>query len=1007
MQKRGVLLVALQKQNIPVSFAQGLDTKTDPKQVILGKLLTLENRIFIKPGQLTKRNGHVKLGSIGSAGYGAGSFIDELLGFDGNSVLSYSSATGDFKNKGNAVSIEALKKPVISNQYAQTSQDGCYHSAGIRTYVWEDSRGGVRYSVIDDATGQQLVADAVVDASGASPRVFALGNYVIIVYYVSPGLSYKAFSVATPTTLGAKTAINTNVVAANPKWDGQIIGQRLFIGWNSTVTAVSVCYLTPTLVVSAAVDKNTEVGTGGVTVFGDSIQNCWVAYYNGTKVRVFMMSYDLGTTLAAPTDVETVANVVNLTGSIMQDINGSSNKAILFYQISATNSYDHFVKACILLWSATSVSAGTPAVFLRSVGLASKCFRYNDAVYVGLAYDSSVQPSYFLARTTNVTTALSWASPNLVARIVSQGGGGLTKKVILPGVWSISTSDFMIAWLQKDSLNVQSGVIFTNTGVVSVTVSFLSKNTFLRASMGRNLHITGGFLSMYDGVSVVEHGFHVYPEQAAAPSQATTTGFIAPGTYSYCFVYAWTDNQGNIHRSAPSIPQQVTVPAGTSTNKVTWALPTLRLTSKRSAFSRSDCIVEVYRTQASGTIYYKVTSTSSPTVNDPTADTVSFADTLADATIIGNELLYTTGGVLENIAAPACSLISTYKDSMIIVPSENKQTFWVSKPNVPGTAVEFSDFFEKPIDARDGDITAGAQMDEKFVFFKLNTCWVTAGDGPSATGAQDGMAKPELVQTDAGCVDQRSVVMTPNGLMRKSLKGIYLLDRSLQDNYIGKDVEAFNDQNITSAILVPETNQVRFTTDGGMVLVYDYLFDQWSTFTNVSAVDATVFENSFCYLNASGNFYQETPGIFTDDSAFIPSKIKTSWLSFAGLQGFQRVWQMLILGEFKSPHRLKVRAAYDFNPSMIQEMDFDAATLLGPTTYGADSPYGAGTPYGGPFPLYQFRMFMTKQKCQAIQIEIEEFQDGNYGEGFSLSGMNFSVGKKSGAFKVDPTRSFA
>lgn len=986
----------LQKQTVSVSLAQGVETKVDPKQVIQGKLLELENAIFIKPGQVTKRNGYDNLGSIGSTAYGSASFHDELLGFDGNNVKSYSASTMNFQTKGNAVSLEIGNKPVTSNAYAQTSQSGCFHPAGLYTYVWEDSRGGIRYSVVDSSTGQQLVADALVHASAITPKVFALGSYIIIVYYVSPGLSYRAFSVATPTTLGSAVAINTNVVAANPKWDGAIIGNRLFLAWNSTVTAVSIRYITETLVISAALDYATEVATGGVTVWGDSYLNVWVAYYNNTAVKMVVASYALVSTVSA-TAVETVANVVNLTGVMTSETSSTVSTAILFYQISAAATYDHNVRSCTLSRSVATVTPGTPAVFMRSVGLASKCFVYNGARYVGLAYESTVQPSYFIAN----------SSGTIVAKVASQIGGGLTKKVILPDVWSVSSSEFMVAWLQKTSLSVVSGVIFSNTGVISVTLSFLSSNTFLRATMGNNLHITGGLLSMYDGVSVVEHGFHVYPENAAAPAQATTTGFISPGTYSYTFVYAWTDNQGNIHRSAPSIPQQVVVPAGTSTNKVTWALPTLRLTSKRSSFSRADCVIEVYRTQASGTIYYKVTSTSSPTVNDPTADTVSFADTLADATIIGNELLYTTGGVVENISTPAASLISTFKTRLVVVPSEDKQSFWVSKDTTEGSPVEFSDFFIKEIDARDGDITAVAQLDEKLILFKLNTVWVTAGDPPNATGTQDSMPIPELVQTDAGCTNPRSVVVTPAGLMRQSLKGIYLLDRSLQDTYIGAPVEAFNSEEITSAALVPNTNQVRFTTANGVCLVYDYLFNQWSTFKNIKAVDSTIFENKFCYLSTLGTMYQETPGEFTDDSAFIPMRLRTSWLSFSGLQGFQRVWQMLLLGEYKSPHRLKLRASYDFNPYATQETEINAGDLLDLPVYGEDSPYGAGSPYGGNFPLYQFRMFMTKQKCEAIQLEIEEFQDSDYGEGLSISALNFLVGLKSGTFKVNPSRSFA
>ena len=50
--------MALQKTNVSLSFKQGLDTKTDPKQVVFGKLLNLQNGKFISPTQIKKRNGY-------------------------------------------------------------------------------------------------------------------------------------------------------------------------------------------------------------------------------------------------------------------------------------------------------------------------------------------------------------------------------------------------------------------------------------------------------------------------------------------------------------------------------------------------------------------------------------------------------------------------------------------------------------------------------------------------------------------------------------------------------------------------------------------------------------------------------------------------------------------------------------------------------------------------------------------------------------------------------------
>ena len=50
--------MALGKQNISISFGKGVDTKTDNKQVVPGKLLNLENAVLKKVGKFVKRFGY-------------------------------------------------------------------------------------------------------------------------------------------------------------------------------------------------------------------------------------------------------------------------------------------------------------------------------------------------------------------------------------------------------------------------------------------------------------------------------------------------------------------------------------------------------------------------------------------------------------------------------------------------------------------------------------------------------------------------------------------------------------------------------------------------------------------------------------------------------------------------------------------------------------------------------------------------------------------------------------
>jgi hypothetical protein len=773
------------------------------------------------------------------------------------------------------------------------------------------------------------------------------------------------------------------VNVTNPRFDACLIGDRLFVGWNASDGggAVSMRYIDSFLNVSAEFDVATEVASDCIGLFGDETnEQLWVAYHNGTAVKYFVVNYDLSSLVRVATVVETVADIKNVTGY------ADAGAATLYYEKSAAATYNYLIRKNT---ANTAGTVGTASVFMRSVGLAGKPFFYNGLHYLVVTHSSTLQPTYFLVN----EDAL------VAAKIASLNGGGLSSQSALSSVQEVEDGVFLFPYLQKEALTVVSGAAYTQTGLQAATLDFTSLNAYLRAELANNLHVVGGFLAMYDGEEIVEHGFHLFPENVSC-STSTLGGSIAAGTYQYFAVYEWTDNQGQLHRSAPSIAVSQTTTGATSTNTIT--IPTLRVTAKTDA--RSPVSIAVYRTEAGKTIPYRISSVTSPLLNDLTQDSVDFVDTAADSTIVGSELLYTTGLVLENIAAPATALICTYKNRVILVPAENRTAYWLSKQVIPGSPVEFSDFLIKSVNQKGGDITAVAEMDDKLVLFKRDFALVTAWDGPADTGANDDVSEPIEIPMDAGCNNPRSVVKTPKGIMYQSDKGIYILTRSLDVAYIGADVEAYNSEVITSAVLVPNTNQVRFTTQSGTALVYDYLFGQWSVFTNHYAVDAATFQGRFAYLKSDGTVMHESPDTFTDNGEFVALRWRTGWLSFAQLQGFMRVYRLLLLGDYKSPHQLLIQVAYDFNPSFTQSSYIDAEGIMDPSVYGDDPEFGDETPYGGDFPLYQFRLNFTRQKCQAVMIQGEDVQTSTLGEGYSISALTFLVGGKQGLNKLGSAR---
>jgi len=249
--------------------------------------------------------------------------------------------------------------------------------------------------------------------------------------------------------------------------------------------------------------------------------------------------------------------------------------------------------------------------------------------------------------------------------------------------------------------------------------------------------------------------------------------------------------------------------------------------------------------------------------------------------------------------------------------------------------------------------------------------------------------------------------------MFKTAKGIYLLDLGGGVQYVGAPVEAFNAQNVRRATVMPDRTQVVFLTDDGSTLLYDYLFQQWSTFTNHAGFDAAVVSNRYHYLRTDARVFRETIGEYSDDGMRIQLLLETAWIHMTDqLQGWQRFWFLHLLGTWASPHQLGVQYRLDYGGQWSEARWLDATgasssagwitgdganpigvePIIG-TVYG-QGPYGDG-PYGGTAPgTYAWRMRLS-EKANAIQFRFRDFEaDGFLGASFEPTELLITGGVK-------------
>lgn len=995
--------MALQKVPLLVTFGQGLDSSTDKNQVDAGNFLRLENTTFDVGGLLKKRPGFPKLTTLPDATSTTLTTLGGNLLATGQQLRAYSADTNVWLDQGKLQPVDVVGKPLIRNSQSQVGPDSVTTSQGLTCLTYTESAQQY-YQISDSNTGQVIVPRVALEVGGTHPRVFLLGPNFVITYMVlitaTPHLRFIAVPVVNPTRPTAPADISTTVKSLNAGYDGFVANNTLYVSYAGSDSggAIRTSLVTQTLGVSSPLITAGH-DADRLTITADNSGTTpvlWIAWHNATTNNSHVMAISAALlNILAPVQFATGLTINELT-SIAQ-----SGKATIFAQVTNTvvalgsiRSDYVVIRTCTL-----AGTLSTAYTLARGVGLATKAyFGTATNAYVGLVYAGSLQPTYFISDVLG----------NVVAKLAYQNGGGYAATQVLPSVTGYN-GVYYYAYLLKDllvSVNKTQGAatssgIYTQTGINQATIS-INKTLQYSSEIAGSLQLTGGFVWQYDSNKPVELGFHLYPEGLISAT-ATTGGNLTAQQYYYSFCYEWTDAAGQLHRSAPSVPVGVVTTGTTSSNTVN--VPTLRLTYKTGV---NNVRLVGYRWSTGQQSYYQFTSISSPTINDTTVDFLAVTDTLADASILGNTLLYTTGSVLENIAAPPSVASTLYKNRMIVIDAEDRNLLWYSKQVLSNTPVEFTDLqtiYVAPTagsQGSTGDCTALAAMDDKLIIFKQNAIYYVTGTGPDITGANNDFSDPVYITAAVGCFNPASIVLTPEGLMFESDKGIWLLARNLSTGFIGVNVQdQTNNNSVVSALSVPGTNEIRFALSNSTTIVFDYYYKQWATYVGISNISGTLYQGKHTILNNLGKVLQQSTTSYLDDTSPVLMAFTTAWLKVTGLQGLQRAYNFFMLSNYATPHKINIGVAYDYNASLSQ------VTTLIPSNkkllYGSDTVYGGSSPFGGDSDVEQFRVFLDRQKCQSLSVTVSEVYDASLGlaagAGLTISGLNFTMGGK----KASPT----
>lgn len=1026
----------LTKQPLLFNFSGGLDLKTDPNQVGAGAFLSLQNSVFDKGGRLSKRNGFSLLPTLPNPAQYLTTFNGNLTAI-GEVIQAYSQNTMQWDAKGAFIPLSLNTLPLIRNNINQIQCDAIIAN-GLVCTVYSETNGSTtdyRFAVADAVTGQNLIQPTPIYPADSgtvsgSPRVFVVGNYFIVMFSTTvSSISYLQYIPINYITLiaGAPVDLSLDYTAApTVAFDGATVNGVLYVAWSSNATGINMAAIGPTLIKIYTAIPDASHHATMMSVTGDINGFIWVSYYNlnTTNGYAFRVNSSL-IVQTSPTAIITGQTVLNLTSA-------GFGHLFFYYEVSNTYAYDtsiatNYIEQNDIHYNA---SLGTASTLVRSLGLASKAVlvpnEFGDVSYLVGVYQNitdyqnngNYQDGYYLIQ----------APSGSIAAQLAYGNGGPYLTLGLPQL-QVMGSNLSCAYLYKDSISAvnkgtaltagtQTDGIYSQLGVNLVTFD-LAPSELISTEIGSNLNLCGGFLWAYDGYSLTENGFFVWPDSIEATWSATGGSIVAKPdgstnteAYWYQVTYEWTDNQGNAFRSAPSIPIYVTTTGSGDAGSIVLNIPTLRLTYKIS----NPVKLVIYRWSVGQQTYYQTTSITSPLLNNPVVDYLTFTDTNSDATILGNNIIYTNGGVIEDTSAPACISSTLFDDRLWLIDAEDQNLLWYSKQVIEGTPVEMSNLFTLYVAPSTG--AAGSTgtlqclfpMDDKLIMFKSEAIYYMNGTGPDNTGANSTYSQPLFITATIGCANQNSIVFCPLGLMFQSSKGIWLLGRDLSTEYIGAPVEALTQFNIQSgiqptvmsALVEPGTNQVRFTMNTGITLMYDYYFKQWGTFVGIPGTSSTIYQNLHTYINQYQQVYQESVGSYLDGTTPTVMQFTTGWLQLQKLQGYQRAYYFYLLGTYVSPHQLQISVAYDYSPpSQITVLTPDNST----PNWGGDPLWGSSTPWGGPGNAERWRVFLDRMKCSALQISIQEIAGTPAGAGLTLSGLNVVIGAKKGYPTLNPSRS--
>ncbi len=1025
--------MAIESRVVSLNFVSGLDQKTDAK--LTTKLTTADNCVLRKNGTIEKRLGFVANGNWSLSAnpvkvfpFKNGEFITTDITTDAISAVetiqhNASSVGGKWNSQDKYGNVFITSRAIVSNAASITHADLTVINASAT------QSGSAICAALADATNDNTSCElssldidsesqnTISGLSGSSPvvaptrmvSVTSTSSTVVLVYSFAGSI---VFSTATSFAFGAAASV-AGFQATTPQFDAVSFNNKVyFAGKSASLTNIIFGSYDPAtnVVVTSSINASTSIDILSIVTPAPGTDRIRIVWRNNTAITTLMVAFS--STVSAIGSVAALPSVT--TGGFnypaMIALTGAENIGATSFDLFATFGPSSATYDPLTCWLGSLDNSGSYAgtAFSNTLGqigcsLASKAFLSNGIPSIVMNFAATSAQCFVVAKRSrgNSTSlrsvgrfAYGIAAPNFS-----------TSYGLLPQVVNGSDTNIMFMSARVASyFRSSNGALTTNYAVNLISFNFSQSKNVGYQETSDSVLATGGHLKLNDGGGVVENGF-LTPTVSVSASSLSTGGLVSSGTYSMYVVKEFTDRTGRTHRSTPSLPITIATSA-TTTNKITLYFydgPSERFSNQRVKQTR----YAIFRTTANGSIAYRdrtilfdgTGSPVNPCINPPST---SVSLTISDTTLASGDVLYTQGGALPNWTPDGVAAICEHKTRIICNGNSDDTTIY-SKSFVQGEGISFAQVNTITHPSKGGRVTAYASLDSVLVGFKNRSIFIISGDGPDDTGLSGSFSSGQILFSDVGCIDQKSLCRFKDGIMFKSPdKGFYLLTRDLQLNYIGADVESYNSKTIVSSQVVGlnevsgSAEECRFLCSDGTLLTYNYYNQQWTTATLAGCTDAVQTGGRYVVVNpsstaANARVFQQSLttylDAFSNTSTTYQMTVETGWVKTADVQGFQRIWKAQLLGDAVGPGAVSVEIGYDYESAYNESYTFQMSSMTTPNYTG------------GAVSAPQCDWVPARQKCQAIRFRIKDYP-GATGVVMKFTNISLECGVKTGVFKL-------